>query len=616
MNLMLEFEKIKAKYWDPKNPTSRLVFKDPRQCIRFDFGIVDDNQDPDKKGRLKIRFPHWGAVTTNWISLVRPYESSSAGIWMQPDVGTQVICAFFNDDPSRPIVLGSVFTPRAKPPLETNEDNNFKVLTTKSGSKIIFDDKDGEEKILIHTKDAKMRLVLDKAKGISLVNEDGDIAIKCKKLIVEGEDDTFIKMQKGLTIKCRNDKLSMKAKGTFAIKSGKDVVLKANTKIKLKGKPGVTAGMKQIAKKDDIVVGVDLHDIQVPTSGGLVTVPAIPHPYVGKLANQLSQNVDVNDKAAAYKGSKSKYDTPGHICMPPGVKFASQPNNEGEVSSNTAPTVKINGKEAATLGSMVKTCNDPQPQETCSIIAVGVPVILPIMMPGMDPDQFKKDGGTRFNSQNPVTTKAATPNQDKQPKLQNPKWSVDRATVGEEVTLSVSCSDQYENANVYFLVWPDGADTTKDAPVAKLSGQNKGGTAEAKWRYTMKGFEFETPEENPSINFIEKRLGVPINQELVKYYIENYKTKFKNPFKKTAKFFFTVKSFRCEEKKSGSIEIGDDLVIVFYDNNGKLLKNVKYSIHKPDGSFEDGTTGNDGKIEKKAWIPGKYQIRFIHQEGK
>jgi hypothetical protein len=202
--------------------------------------------------------------------------------------------------------------------------------------------------------------------------------------------------------------------------------------------------------------------------------------------------------------------------MPPGVKFKSQPNNEGEVSSGTEPTVKINGKEAAVLGSMVKTCNDPQPQETCSIIAIGVPIILPIMMPGMDPDQFRKDGGSRFNSQNPVTTKAATPNQDKQPRLSNPKWSVDRANVGEEVTLFVTCVDQYENANVVFSVWKDGADTEKDRPVAKLTAPNKGGKAEAKTRL----HEPEMAADDDKLNYI-----------------------------------FTAKSYRCEEVKSGNVSI-------------------------------------------------------------
>ena len=109
----IEIERIKVQYYDPANPMSRLVFKDPEVCIRFDFAIVDNIADPDKKGRIKVRFPHWGDIITNWIPIVRPYASKEAGIWMLPDVGTQVICVFFNDCASRPIVIGSVYTPRA-----------------------------------------------------------------------------------------------------------------------------------------------------------------------------------------------------------------------------------------------------------------------------------------------------------------------------------------------------------------------------------------------------------------------------------------------------------------------------------------------------------------------
>ena len=303
----IDIERIKIKYYDPANPMSRLVFKDPSVCIRFDFAIVDNNADPDKRGRIKVRFPHWGGIITNWIPLIRPYASKDAGIWMLPDVGTQVIVCFFNDCASRPIVIGSVYTPRAYPPIEDNEGNNIKVLTTKSGSKIIFDATDGEEKLLIHTKDGAMRLVLDKAKGLSVVNEKGDISIKCRKFIIESKDDAFITINKDLSIIAKNESISKKAKSNFSIKSGKDVVLKAKSRINIKGSSGVTAGVKQIAKKGDQVIGIDMHDIQVPSNTGLVTVPMIPHPYLGKLADKLSQDVTINDQPAATKGSKSKY---------------------------------------------------------------------------------------------------------------------------------------------------------------------------------------------------------------------------------------------------------------------------------------------------------------------
>jgi hypothetical protein len=62
---------------------------------------------------------------------------------------------------------------------------------------------------------------------------------------------------------------------------------------------------------------------------------------------------------------------------------------------------------------MVKTCNDPQDQETCTIIAVGMAVKLPIMMPGMDPAQFEQDGGTTFNADEPTATQEEKQQADK-----------------------------------------------------------------------------------------------------------------------------------------------------------------------------------------------------------
>ena len=531
---------------------------------------------------------------------------------MLPDIGTQVICCFFNYSPSKPIVIGSVYTPRAKPPLKENPDNNLKVFTTKSGSKIILNDKEGEEQILIHTKDGKMRLVLDKAKGLSIANEQGDISIKCRKLTIEGKDNTTITMKKKLAIKCQNDKLSLKARQALALKSGKDVVLKGQ-KIKLKGNMGVTAGGKQIATKDDQVMGVDLHDIQVPSSSGLVTVPAIPHIYAGKLADKLSSDVTVNNRAAATKDSKSKYNTPGHFPMPPGVKFAKNPTNEGTVSSGTVSSVKINGKEAAVLGSMVKTCNDPQDNETCTIVAIGAAVPLPIMVPGMDPEQFKKDGGFIVNTRNPLAKAGKPRPQDVQRSLQNPKWSSAKAKSGDEVTLSVDLVNQHEHAGVTFTIWQEGADLQKDAPLAKLKGQNKGGKAEEKWRFNFEPYEPEIKDSDMA-SYLKERLGMEVSGEALRHCIKDYKEKYANPFDKTAKLFFTAKSYRCEEVKSDALEIGEDLAITLTDCFGNPLKDVDYTLIGPDGQEKSGRTSSTGKIEEKALIPGRHQIKIVQKE--
>jgi uncharacterized Zn-binding protein involved in type VI secretion len=511
-----EFNRVFAKYYHPDNLVSRISYRPADTLLGYHLGIVEDNADPDKRGRLKVRFPFWGdKVVSNWIPLLRPYASKEAGAWMLPDIGTQVICCFFNYSPSKPVVIGSVYTPRAKPPLTENPDNNLKVFTTKGGSRIVLSDKDGEEQILIHSKDGKMRMLLDKNKGLSIANEEGDITITCRKLTLAGKDHTTITTKKKLAITCKDDKLTLKARQALALKSGKDVVLKGK-KIKLKGNMGVTADGKQVAAKDDQVLGVDLHDIMVPSSSGLVTVPAIPHIYTGKLADKLSTDVTVNDRAAATRDSKSKYNTPGHFPMPPGVKFKKQPSNEGTVSSGTVPSVKINGKEAAVLGSMVKTCNDPQDNETCTVIAIGAAVPLPILVPGMDPEQFKKDGGFIVNTRNPIAPAGKPRPQDVERSLQNPRWSSAKAKAGEEVTLSVDLVNQHANAGVTFTIWEEGAERQTAQPVARLQGQNKGGKAEVR-------YIFHRPEKDEEIDEL--------------------------------KYIFTAQSYRCRDVTADTLTV-------------------------------------------------------------
>jgi len=237
-----DFNRVKAQSYNPANPTTRLTYKNPENCVRLHFALVSDNKDPDGKGRLRLFFPQWGDnVVTGWVPLARPYAGKERGFWALPDVGDQVVCTFINDNPSKPIVIGCMFTPRVKPPITENDENNLKVFTTKSGSKIIMDDTDGSERIMIHTKDGTMRLVLDKAKGMEIVNDKGDISIKCRKLTIEAGDDSNLKFSKDCAITCDQDKLSLKSTKGMALKSGKDVVL-SGSKIKLKGSSGVTAG--------------------------------------------------------------------------------------------------------------------------------------------------------------------------------------------------------------------------------------------------------------------------------------------------------------------------------------------------------------------------------------
>ena len=70
----------------------------------------------------------------------------------------------------------------------------------------------------------------------------------------------------------------------------------------MSGTKGVTAEGRQIAVQDDKVMGFDVHIMVVPSGNGTTTVP-LPHPFIGKLADKLSKDVKIKDKACATKDS-------------------------------------------------------------------------------------------------------------------------------------------------------------------------------------------------------------------------------------------------------------------------------------------------------------------------
>jgi uncharacterized Zn-binding protein involved in type VI secretion len=120
------------------------------------------------------------------------------------------------------------------------------------------------------------------------------------------------------------------------------------------------------AKQNDQVTATDTHIIMIPTPGGPVPTP-LPHPFVGKLDNALSEDVFIEGKAAATKDSIAT-NSPSHV--PQGGPFQKPPADQGKVFMGSG-TVFINGKAAARNGDQVMTCNDPADLPVGSIIASG-----------------------------------------------------------------------------------------------------------------------------------------------------------------------------------------------------------------------------------------------------
>jgi uncharacterized protein involved in type VI secretion and phage assembly len=71
----------------------------------FAIGVVVDNDDPDREGRVLISCPSIGPDPT-WARIVRPLIAG-VGVLL-PENGDQVFVAFENGSVGSPYVLGSL----------------------------------------------------------------------------------------------------------------------------------------------------------------------------------------------------------------------------------------------------------------------------------------------------------------------------------------------------------------------------------------------------------------------------------------------------------------------------------------------------------------------------
>ena len=123
------------------------------------------------------------------------------------------------------------------------------------------------------------------------------------------------------------------------------------------------------AKQGDQIVGADIHIVMVPSPPGAPVPTPLPHPFIGIINGNLSNNVNIMGKPAAMVDSTAD-NIPPHIPTPPGVSFQKPPGNKATIKIGSA-LVKINGRMAARLGDNALTCNDPADLPTGTVMATG-----------------------------------------------------------------------------------------------------------------------------------------------------------------------------------------------------------------------------------------------------
>ena len=140
------------------------------------------NNINDPLGRVEVSFPEFSDGNfSRWARVMMFMAggslSDSWGGYFLPDVGDEVFVAFEHGDINRPVVVGSVWNGKARPP-EVNKDQNAKkMIRTKTGMQLLFDETSGKERLTITDK-AGSSIIMDSKTGDVIIEAKGSVIIK------------------------------------------------------------------------------------------------------------------------------------------------------------------------------------------------------------------------------------------------------------------------------------------------------------------------------------------------------------------------------------------------------------------------------------------------------
>jgi Rhs element Vgr protein len=170
--------------------------------------------DPEGEHRIQVSVPVMQASTDGvWARLLQFYGSNAFGAFFVPEVGDEVVLGYFNNDPSHPVILGSLYSSKQAPPYTVAAENDTKAIVTRSKLTVEFDEKD--KVITVKTPGANKIVLSDKDKSILLQDQnDNKVELNASGIALSSPKD--------ITVTAKG-KITLDAVGAVSISSKADV---------------------------------------------------------------------------------------------------------------------------------------------------------------------------------------------------------------------------------------------------------------------------------------------------------------------------------------------------------------------------------------------------------
>jgi len=206
-----------------------------------------------------------------WCRVRQFYAGNGYGAFFVPEVGDEVLVAFIHGDMRMPVILGGLYNGKDKPPSYRSKDQDQKMIRTKGGHELLFDDTSNKQRVRIKTQGGHTADLSDVDKKISLQTSGGQTVVI---------DDSA----KTITLNTNGKSVTVDGSSGNITLSGTSIVLQG-TSVKLGG-----SGASQSVIWGDLFMQLFNMHTHNCTAPGTPSGPPIP-PMTNALLSQVSKTI-------------------------------------------------------------------------------------------------------------------------------------------------------------------------------------------------------------------------------------------------------------------------------------------------------------------------------------
>jgi uncharacterized protein involved in type VI secretion and phage assembly len=199
------------------------------RCYEPVIGLVTDNKDPQKLGRVKVKFPVMSDKDTSWwCPIIMLGAGKNRGWFFIPEKDDEVLIIFEHGDFNRPLIIGALWNGKDKPPDKNPGGNPRRVIKSRAGSTITFDDdqmkliiEDGSKKGRITFDSNNNKIIFEALEGdVCVQSPTGDMQIVAKTAEFKATNDVQVHAGAAMSIESGS---SSKIKSSSVTLSGSKV---------------------------------------------------------------------------------------------------------------------------------------------------------------------------------------------------------------------------------------------------------------------------------------------------------------------------------------------------------------------------------------------------------